>query len=204
MPAAPGRCRAAARTRPAPRPPAPPRARRPPAGGAALEGVEVDGDGTADLRVAALDRLAHGEIHHALAVETGGERVPDPPDRLLQLGALALDLVDLGLQLTRHVVELVAELGELVAPTDRDRLGEVPAREAAGPGQQLRDLAGEGAADDRRRDHSRDQEDTARSAGSERGPARSDRRCCSPGAAAAGRPAARPARPSGSCVRGSR
>ena len=47
------------------------------------------------LRLAGVDGLAHGERHHAVAVETGGEGVAHAPDRLLELLALALDLLDL-------------------------------------------------------------------------------------------------------------
>ena len=110
----------------------------------------VDREGTARLRLARLDSRSQREVHDALAVKPRGEGVAHAPDRVLELGPLALDLLDLRRQLPRHRVELGAEGGELVGALDRDRLAEVASGEPAGSLEKLRDLALEGANDHHR------------------------------------------------------
>src|SRR5918998_634659 len=85
--------------------------------------------------------LPHREGDDPVAVEAGREGVADAADRGLELLTLALDLLDLGLELRRHAVELVPELGELVAAAHGDRVCEVAAREAARGVEEGADLA---------------------------------------------------------------
>ena len=74
------------------------------------------------------------------AVEPGRERVAHAADGLLQLAALALDLLDLRRQLARHLVELLAERGELVVALRGHRLAEVALGQAARRTKELVDL----------------------------------------------------------------
>ena len=122
------------------------------------ERVRVDRPRAARLGLACVDRGAHRQGDDAVAVEPHGERVADAADRRAQLAALALDLVDRRGELLGHAVELATELGELVAAGDRDRLPEVPAREAPGRHQEGVDLLCEGAADDAGRQHGQHKE----------------------------------------------
>src|SRR5215212_206446 len=92
---------------------------------ALLERVRADRLGAPCLGLAGVHRGPHGERDHAVAVEPHGERVADAPDRLGQLPALALDLIDLRGELLGHAVELAPELAELVVSLDRNRLTEV-------------------------------------------------------------------------------
>src|SRR2546423_13768088 len=57
-----------------------------------LHAARVDRQCAAGLGTARLDRRAHHQRHHALAVESGADRLADAPDGLLELLALALDL----------------------------------------------------------------------------------------------------------------
>jgi hypothetical protein len=82
--------------------------------------------------VAGLDGRLEGQLQQRLAVEPRGERLADAPDRLPHPRALLLELVEAPRQLARHVVELLAQQRELVAPGDRDRRGEVAAAEPPG------------------------------------------------------------------------
>jgi hypothetical protein len=113
----------------------------------------------AGLSLAGVHRLAHGQLHDAVAIEPGGERVADAANRLLELLALALDLLDLRLELAGHAVELTPQLSELVVALDRNRVGEVAATEAASGREELGDLRLEGAAHERGRGESEQQED---------------------------------------------
>jgi hypothetical protein len=115
--------------------------RRPDRAGARLaEHLRVHRDRPTGLRLAGVDRRLHGEVDDALSIEARGERGPHPPDRLLELRALALDFVDLRSQLRGHAVELAAQLGELVATLGRNGLVEVAARQAARRFEELADL----------------------------------------------------------------
>ena len=105
-----------------------------------------------------LDCRPHRDVDHLLAVEAGGERLTHAPDRVLQLAALALDLLDLRGQLLGHVVELVAERRELVRPLHGHRPAEVPAREAPGRVEELVHLALERPHDDDRGEQRENQE----------------------------------------------
>ena len=80
----------------------------------------------------AVDRGLHHDLQQPDAVEAGGERLADAADRLLQPRALALELLQAGLELARHRVELLAERGELVVALGRHGDREVAARRAAG------------------------------------------------------------------------
>ena len=96
--------------------------------------------------VAPVHRLPHRERDHSVAVEAGGKRVADAADRLGELLALALHLLDLGLELNGHVVELAAQRGELVVPVERHGPSEVTARQAPRRLEEGRDLPGESSA----------------------------------------------------------
>jgi hypothetical protein len=111
------------------------------------EGACVDRDRTTHLRLARIDGRLHGQLDDALAVETRCQGISHPPDRLLELTALPLDLRDLRLELCGHAVELHAELRELVAAFGRNRLAEVASREPPGRGEELPDLALQGTGD---------------------------------------------------------
>src|SRR5205085_10425152 len=71
-------------------------------------------------------------------------------DRLLELAALALDLLDLGLELAGHLVELLPERGELVVAVGGDGRGEVALGEPASSAKELVDLTLQGAHDEHR------------------------------------------------------
>ena len=77
----------------------------------AVEDRRVERQRPARLGLAGLHRLAHRELDHALAVESGREGVADPPDRALELAAPSLDLIDLDRELLRHAVELARRAG---------------------------------------------------------------------------------------------
>ena len=138
-----GRLDRAARARRRPPRPRSPRTRR---GRAAAPGR---------LGLACVHRLPHGQRHHAVTVEAGGERVAHAPDRLGELLALALHLLDLRLELHGHVVELAPERGELVVAVDRHGPAEVAARQTPGRREEGRDLAGERTAHVARRRQAR-------------------------------------------------
>src|ERR687891_78775 len=84
-----------------------------------VEGAAFERHGAPGVGLAGVHRLAHGQRDDAIAVEARGEGVADAADGRLELLALALDLLDLGLELGRHAVELVPQLGELVAAAHR-------------------------------------------------------------------------------------
>ena len=86
----------------------------------------------AGVGLAGVHRLAHRERDHAVAVEARGQRVADPADRLGELLALSLDLLDLRLELARHAVELATELRELVPALRPARAGGSPRAPGAG------------------------------------------------------------------------
>ena len=72
--------------------------------------------------------------------------------------ALALELLDLGLELAGHRVELAPEGGELVGAVDRDVDREVAAPEALGGDQEPLDLRLQAARDGDREQRGEDQE----------------------------------------------
>jgi hypothetical protein len=112
-----------------------------------VERAPLEGERATGLGRARVDRLAHGQLDDAVTVEAGGEGIADAPDRLLELLALALHLLDRRLELRGHAVELNAQLGELVSAGHRDRMGEVAPGEAPGGVEEGADLTGERAAD---------------------------------------------------------
>ena len=119
-PRPPGRCRGQAEPRrpgrSAPPPPSPPWWWRPRcrAGSGSMRSC-ASGHRAAGLGLARVDRGVEGQLEDSLRVEPRGERGAHPPDGLLQLAALAVELLDLGLELLGHAVELAAQESELVA-----------------------------------------------------------------------------------------
>jgi hypothetical protein len=96
----------------------------------------------------AVDRGAHDDLEQCLAVEVRGERLADARHRHLQAPALAAQVGEAVLELARHLVELVAELGELVAPDGGHLGGEVAAAQAARGVQEAAHLAAQRARHD--------------------------------------------------------
>lgn len=100
------------------------------------------------LGLAGVGRRPNRQLHHALPVEAGRKGVANTANRVLQLRALALDLLDLPGQLVGHAVELLAELGELVAAVGGHRMREVAAGHPPGCHQEGLDLRVERPADE--------------------------------------------------------
>ena len=123
-----------------------------------LKAPLVNGSARPTLGLAGIDGGAHGQRDHPVAVEPGGQRVPDAADRLLELLALALDLLDLALELARHAVELAPELCELVFAVNRYGMGEVASAEPACRGQEGAHLPCQRTSDDHSRDEGKHQE----------------------------------------------
>src|SRR5436190_382528 len=70
-----------------------------------LHALRVDRQCAASLGAARVDRGPHDKRHHPLAVEPGADRLAHAADRLLELLALALDLLDVRLEVRGHLVE---------------------------------------------------------------------------------------------------
>ena len=81
-----------------------------------------------------------------------GERISEAADRLAEPAALGGELAQPFLELGGHVVEGLAERGELVAAADGDALLELSASHGAGGGGQLAEGADDGAAERVRHD----------------------------------------------------
>ena len=80
---------------------------------AAIEGLpRLSGD--------AVDGRLDHDLEQALAIEVGGEGLADAAHRVLQARALLVELLQALLQLARHLVELLAQRGELVVALGRD------------------------------------------------------------------------------------
>ena len=95
----------------------------------------------AGLRSDAVDRGLDDDVQQALAIEVGGEGLADAPHRVLQARALLVELLQALGELARHLVELLAERGELVM-AGRRHLGREVARTQAARGLEERlDLA---------------------------------------------------------------
>ena len=94
----------------------------------------------ATVRPDAVDRGLDDDPQHVVAVQALGEGLPHAADGALQAPALALELVQPGLELAGHRVELLAEGGELVVALGGHLDGEVPGAEALGRDQQALDL----------------------------------------------------------------
>ena len=94
-----------------------------------LDDRAVLGDHEAAVRL----RRFHGGLDdHApelLGVERGRERVSEAGVRLTETPALALEILQPGLQLCRHVVERPSESRELVVPPDGHALVQTPGRD---------------------------------------------------------------------------
>src|SRR3954452_7757815 len=75
-------------------------------------------------------RIAHGDLQQRVAVEFGCERLADTAHRALQPRALTAQVLQALGELARHLVELLAELGELVLAGRGDVGGEVAAAQA--------------------------------------------------------------------------
>ena len=73
----------------------------------------------------AVDRRLHRDLEQGAALERLAERLADALDRLAQPLALELELLEPALELARHLVELDAERGELVAALGRHLDAEV-------------------------------------------------------------------------------
>ncbi len=156
-----------------------------------VQGVPVHRHGPAGVRLAGIDRRANHQLHDLLPVEPGREGLADPPDRVLQLAALALELLDVGGQLVGHRVELPAQGGELVVPVGRHRMLEVALGEPLGGARAARRS---GAAERARRRRTWRAPAAGRRAGSRRS-AGGCRRSSPSGRRPRRTPRARPARP---------
>ena len=128
------------------------------AGARTFEAPVVERHQTARVGVARLHGGADGELDRAAAIKSRRERVAHTPDGGFELPTLALDLLDLLLELLRHVVELAPKPRELVRPVDRDLGREVAGADPPRCREELLDLPLERAYDEDRRGEREDQE----------------------------------------------
>jgi hypothetical protein len=105
-----------------------------------------------------VQRGAQDDLEQAVAVEVRGERLADPAHRVGQPRALRGEVLQALRELGRHAVELVAELGELVAPFRRHLRGEVAAPQAARDLEEAGDLALQRARHEERERERQDEE----------------------------------------------
>ena len=117
----------------------------------------------ADARAAALgvdgvDGRPDDDLQQAVAVEARGERLTDPAQRALIRAALLAKLLQAAFELARHLVELLAELRELIAAAGGDLRREVARAQAPRGGEEVLDLAVQRARDDDRRDERQQEE----------------------------------------------
>src|SRR5262249_50802199 len=92
-----------------------------------------------------VDGGLHDDLEHALAVEAARERLADAADRFLESSALPSELLQAGLELSGHAVELAPERGELVVAVGRDLDAEVAPSEPLRGDEQALDLGLEGS-----------------------------------------------------------
>ena len=98
------------------------------------------------------------DLQQAVAVEVRGEGLPRAPQRFLQARALLVELLEAVRQLARHLVELLAQRGELVVAVGGDLDAEVAGAEAAGGDQEGLDLALQRARHEQREGDREDEE----------------------------------------------
>ena len=68
-----------------------------------------------------VERGLDDDLQQSLAVEVGGERFADPPDRPLQANPLLAQLLEAGLELLGHLVELAAQGRAVTRVAGKDR-----------------------------------------------------------------------------------
>ena len=130
----------------------------------------------AALGADAVDRGLHDDAQQRVAVEALAERLADALDRLLQARALELELLQAGLELAGHAVELAPERGELVVALGGDLDGEVARAERAGGREQAVDLRLQRARGGEREGEGADEEGEEDEGDAERAVSRSPRR----------------------------
>src|SRR5207237_10206955 len=118
----------------------------PPAALSELDEIARRADEHTACGVCGLDCRLDDHPAQLVDVMRGAENVSEPGDRVAEAFALGVQLVEPRLQLAGHLVERLAQQGELVSPVLRNALGQMAASDRASCIDEPPDRADDGTA----------------------------------------------------------